>query len=107
LRIGNLFTTGRITKPMRDKLLQEAGTVQLSLDESGEIKDVKLLAKVEAYEALPASFAAADRLSNGHGGDGVTAVDPPEGMAGPPRTREEVDRILTEHFEATGSSQER
>lgn len=106
LRIGSLFSTGRITKPMRDKLLQEAGAVQLSLDETGEIKEVKLLAKVEAYEALPASFGQADRLSaNGDGG--ITAVDPPEGMAGPPRTREEVDRVVAEHFETTGSTQER
>lgn len=101
LRIGNLFSTGRVSKPLRDKLLQEASTVQLSLDESGELKDIKLLAKVEAYEALPASFSTPERLSNGQGDD-MTAVDAPDGMAGAPRTREEVDRAVDEFLELVG-----
>lgn len=105
-RIGALFSSGRIPKPVRDKLLNEANTAQLSLGDDGQLKDVRLLAKVEAFEDLPANFGQADRLSaNGDGG--ITAVDPPEGMAGPPRTREEVDRVVAEHFETTGSTQER
>jgi hypothetical protein len=105
-RIGVLFSSGRIPKLVRDKLLNEANTAQLSLGDDGQLKDVRLLAKVEALEDLPANFGQADRLST-NGDGGITAVDPPEGMAGPPRTREEANRVVDEHFEFTGSTQER
>lgn len=56
-RIDTLFSTGRITKPIKDKLLQDAGTVRLSLTDAGELETNAVLAKVEAYESLPASAA--------------------------------------------------
>lgn len=52
-RIRKLFSSGRITKPIRDQLTQQAGTVRLSLDDQGQLATNAVLAKVEAYEALP------------------------------------------------------
>ena len=51
-RIKALFTSGRITKPIQDKLLQDCGTVRMSLDDSGTLASNSVLAKVEAYEDL-------------------------------------------------------
>jgi hypothetical protein len=104
-RVNVLFASGRITRPMRDKLLTEASAAQLSLDDAGELKDARLLAKVEALEELPATFAPADRLSQN--GDGVTAVDAPAGMRGPPQTKAEVDAAVDDFEQLVGRGKSR
>lgn len=54
-RIDRLFTSGRISKPIRDQLVKQSQTVRLSLDAEGQVASNVVLAKVEAYEALPAN----------------------------------------------------
>lgn len=56
-RIAALYHSGRITKPIHDTMLLDLGTVRLSLDDSGQLASNAVIAKVEAYEALPAGSA--------------------------------------------------
>ena len=51
-RINKLFTSGRIDKPTAKRLLQEAGTVQLSFTRDAQPRPNRVLQKIEAYEEL-------------------------------------------------------
>ena len=59
LRIDKLFAKKQITKPMKDKLLAEVGTVKLSQNGTSS-----LLNKIEAYEDLPENYTAHQREVN-------------------------------------------
>ena len=91
-RIGALLATGRITKVIADKLTADLGTVRLSLADDGSVSQTTLAAKVEAYEALPASSAfPADRLSH------AREVLPPAGEPNhSPRTEAEVNAVVAQ-----------
>jgi len=52
-RIQKLVNTGRITPEIGSKLTAQAGKVQLSFNDEGEVEPNALLIKIEAYEALP------------------------------------------------------
>jgi hypothetical protein len=52
-RIRRLVSTGRITPVMGEKLLGQAGKVQLSFNDDCEIVKNEMHIRVEAYEALP------------------------------------------------------
>ena len=61
-RIEALKTSGRISKPVRDKLMSELKAENLSLTDDGELAQSRLLAKVEAYEDLDkGAFLSMDR----------------------------------------------
>jgi hypothetical protein len=51
-RIRKLRETGRVSKPVQDKLLGELKAENLSIADDGKLAEAKLLIKVEAYEAL-------------------------------------------------------
>lgn len=51
-RANRLFKTGKITGPIRDQLIKQAGRVDLSLDEDGEVKPTSVHERIEAYEKL-------------------------------------------------------
>lgn len=72
-RIKSLRESGKIAKPLADKLENQAKSVSLSLDPStGAVNVLPLLSKVEAYEELPKN--AAFPLSRGD----PTEQQPPE-----------------------------
>lgn len=52
-RVNQLFRTGRITRPVAQKLIQEANSMQLSFTRGGELAPSKLVNRIEAYEDLP------------------------------------------------------
>lgn len=56
-RIQRLVNTGRITPEIGGKLTAQAGKVQLSFNDDGELNRNELLIRVEAYEALPKNTA--------------------------------------------------
>lgn len=56
-RIKRLLKTGRITPPMATKLENEAKTVKLSFSKDGSLRPSGVLAKLDAYEELPANSA--------------------------------------------------
>ena len=88
-RIKDLFRTGRVNKPLRDKMLSELSTVKLSLGKDGKVQTTTLATRVEAYEALPSRM-------------GLTGGDEPEGVEDPPEakkntrptTQAEVDAVV-------------
>lgn len=94
-RINSLFSTGRVTKPIKDKLLSECGTVRLSLDDAGQLGTNAVLSKVEAYEELPAGSA---WPATGALPEGVRGVEPPSGTwnpsDSPAATAEAVDSFF-------------
>lgn len=75
-RINGLSASGRITKPIKDKLLKEVNTVKLSLSETGELSSNDLATKVAAFEELPAGHSWPTRMS---AESKITEVDPPDG----------------------------
>lgn len=88
-RIKDLFKTGRINKPLRDKLTAELNTAKLSLGKDGKVVETPLAARVAAYEDLPA------RLSMGYGDEPSPADDPPEARkSGRPETEAEANAVL-------------
>jgi hypothetical protein len=95
-RIGALFQSGRITKPIHDKLKSEAGTVRLSLDDSGELAGNSLLTRVGAYEELPAGSA---WPTTGALPEDVRAVEPPLGTWSPEGNREAVSQTVDAFFD--------
>lgn len=54
-RINRLAQTGRIQKPAADKLRKQLESVELSFGEDGAPAQTPLVAKIEAYEELPAN----------------------------------------------------
>lgn len=56
-RINSLLKTGRITPPIKAKLLADLGKIQFGFDDKGELVSNNVVAKVEAYEALPKNSA--------------------------------------------------
>lgn len=95
-RIEALFTTGRVSKPIRDKLLEDLGKQQLRLSATGDLEPNPVVYRVESYEALEAGAAFPTRLS--HEG-GVREVPPPPGTWGAPQTQKEVDDQVSAFFE--------
>jgi hypothetical protein len=90
LRIGNLLRSGRINRPLHDRLVKEANTVRLSLGEDGEPSPCKLLMQVEAYEALPTGKTfGQDRLSLE-----AVEVQPPEHLRTGPKTESETEQAV-------------
>jgi len=63
-RIKRLRDTGRITKPLADKLSGELKTDRLSLADTGKLAGTPLVHKVEAYEALDEGASTAVHLSH-------------------------------------------
>jgi hypothetical protein len=89
-RANALFSTGRITKPAKDKLLAELGTVQLSLaPTTGELLPNKTVAKIEAYEELDE-------------GSAFPVTDLSQGVTRPPMPSEgQSQRDTPEHTKKT------
>lgn len=95
-RIQALYDTGRVTRPIRDKLLSQAGAVQLSLSESGSVAASPLVARVEAYEdLLPNTAWSAERLD-------LARPVPPPAPDRRPQTAQEVDDIVSGWDKALG-----
>ncbi len=95
-RIGGLYRSGRVTKPIHDRLLRDASTVRLSLDEGGKLQGNTVLAKVEAYEELAEGSA---WPSEGALPEGVRSVDPPAGAWGGPQEPAAVAQQVDAFFE--------
>jgi hypothetical protein len=96
-RIRDLVRHGKVSAPIRDKLLGELKTERLSLDAAGELKAGRLLARIEAYEALDGSPFLAERMSLG----GIREEpDPDERHA--PRSEQEVQDVLSQWDAAMG-----
>lgn len=57
-RANRLFSTGRVTRPVRDKLVREIQAVQMSYTRAGDLHNPpKVIARLEAYEELPKNSA--------------------------------------------------
>ena len=98
-RVKALFAAGKVTKQIRDKLLAELGTVQLSLDAAGNLRGGKLLAKIEAYEDLAGiANPRASQLSM----DTIREVPPPQDVAGRPQSPAEVQAAVAAWDETLG-----
>ncbi len=94
-RIRALSQSGKVTKQIRDKLLEELNTVQLSLDRNGQLLNSKLLAKIEAYEDL-VGMTGDQRAAQLSLDAPVREAPPPHGMSGRPKTEAEVNAALAE-----------
>ena len=101
-RVKALFGSGKISKQIRDKLLGELNTVQLSLDGNGNLRGSKILAKIEAYEDLAGIVNQRSAQLSMDGGRRITEVPPPADVAGRPQTPQEVDAALNEWDAALG-----
>lgn len=96
-RLTALHTTGRINKPIHDKLATELKTVNLSLTSDGSFAASPVESKISAYEELPAGNAF-------NLGEGAVAAQPPAYAGtedGPKATAEKIDQF----FALTGSQQ--
>lgn len=90
-RIKALFETGRINKPIHDKLEADLKTVKLSLSDTGEPAPCPLAAKIEAYEELEEGTAwASTQLSL----KGVKPADKPSWMNDPTNSKEDAEKTV-------------
>lgn len=96
-RVRDLMRHGKISQPVRDKLLNELKVERLSLDRDGNLKTGKLVAKIEAYEALDGSPFLAERMS-------LTGIreEVDESERRVPRSSEETKAVVDLWDEAMG-----
>jgi hypothetical protein len=99
-RAEALFTSGRVSKPTRDKLLAELDKAPLRLSQAGELEPCPVAHWIEALELNDAGSAwpAADRERLSQGGDPLTPVPQPEGIWGAPQTDAEADKAADAFF---------
>lgn len=90
-RVRDLLRLGKVPKAIHDRLLADLKTERLSLDQAGNLQAGKLLAQVEAYEALEPSPFLRERLSTDTAG--LREVEPPTRSR--PTNEKETDAVLS------------
>lgn len=81
-RIDALFASGRIDVPIKDRLKAEAGAIQLSVADDGDVVATKVHYQVEAFEAMkPNSMWQATELSYGPAREPGAAMTDAEALA--------------------------
>lgn len=101
-RIKDLHSNGKVSRPVRDKLLADLKTERLSLTKTGDLGHSKLVSRVEAYEELEGVAFKGRRDRLGHG-EIREAERPTEyNRNGQPSSPEEVEQAVNAFKETVG-----
>lgn len=98
-RVARLVNTGRITPEIGAKLVTQAGKVQLSFNDDGEVESNDLLIRIEAYEALPKHASWKPK------GERVRLSNVAENEAGKPEDGEKSDKEALDAWDKTGDGE--
>jgi hypothetical protein len=98
-RVARLVNTGRITPEIGAKLTGQAGKVQLSFNDDGEVEPNDLLIRIEAYEALPKHASWKPK------GERVRLSNVAENEAGKPEDGEKSDKEALDAWDKTGDGE--
>lgn len=98
-RVARLVNTGRITPEIGAKLTSQAGKVQLSFNDDGEVESNDLLIRIEAYEALPKHASWKPK------GERVRLSNVAENEAGKPEDGEKSDKEALDAWDKTGDGE--